>query len=120
MAIKSTTSTRAPRGTKTLTQAFFSAADSVPEAQRDAVVKAALAAIRDELKADKAKAKMARAKARSKPVRTTAAKPTASKPAAKAAAKATTKSPAKAAAAPKMKRARSKPIMEADEKVDMV
>jgi len=84
---KATTSARAPRGTKVLTQAFFSAADAIPEPQRAAVIKAALAAIRDELKAVREKALAAKAKAKSaSPVKKTAAKP-AKKPAPKAAAK---------------------------------
>jgi len=66
MAIKASTATRAPRGTKTLTQAFFSAADGIPEPQRAAVVKAALAAIRDELKENRDKAKAAKDKAEAK------------------------------------------------------
>ena len=47
---KTATTNRAPRGTKTLAHAFFAAADEIPEARRSEVVKAALAAIRDELK----------------------------------------------------------------------
>src|ERR1700675_5046849 len=66
MAVKATATTRAPRGTKTLTQAFFSAADGIPETQRDAVVKAAVAAIRDQLKEDREKAKVAKGKAKAK------------------------------------------------------
>ena len=66
MAVKATAATRAPRGTKTLTQAFFSAAGGIPEAQRDAVVKAALAAIRDQLKDDRKQVKVAKAKAKVK------------------------------------------------------
>ena len=64
MAIKTSASTRAPRGTKTLTQAFFAAADSIPEAQRNAVVKAALLAIRDQLKVDREREQAAKAKAK--------------------------------------------------------
>ena len=66
MAVKATTATQAPRGTKTLTQAFFMAADSIAEAQRPEVVKAALAAIRDQLKEVQEKAKAAKAKAKMK------------------------------------------------------
>ena len=54
--------TRALRGTKTLTAAFFNAADSIPINRRPAVVKAALASIRDELKAAREKARVAKAK----------------------------------------------------------
>ena len=66
MAVKATAGSRAPRGTKTLTQAFFSAADGIPEPQRAAVVKAALTAIREQLKDDREKAKAAKAKAKIK------------------------------------------------------
>jgi hypothetical protein len=59
---KAATASRAPRGTKTLTQAFFSAADDIPADRRDAVVKAAVAAIRDTLKQASEKAKATRAK----------------------------------------------------------
>jgi hypothetical protein len=62
MPVKATVATRAPRGTKTLTQAFFSAAAAIPEIQCDAVVKAALAAIRDQLKEDQEKVKATKAK----------------------------------------------------------
>jgi len=63
MAVKAA-ATRAPRGTKTLMQAFFSAADTIPEAQRPTVVKAALSAIRDNLKDNRDKVKAAKAKAK--------------------------------------------------------
>jgi hypothetical protein len=59
-------SSRAPRGTKILTQAFFAAADDIPEAQRAAVVKAALTAIRDQIKNNRDRAKAARAAAKAK------------------------------------------------------
>ena len=62
MAMKATATTRAPRGTKILTQAFFAAADGIPDMQRAAVIKSALAAIRDELKNARAKAKIAKAR----------------------------------------------------------
>jgi hypothetical protein len=83
MPVKATVATRAPRGTKTLTQAFFSAADGIPESQRDAVVKAALAAIRDQLKEDREKVKVAKAKAQVKATKTPGAvrpKPVAAAP----------------------------------------
>jgi hypothetical protein len=54
--------TRALRGTKTLTRAFFDAADTIPLDKRPAVVKAALASIRDELKIAREKAKSAKSK----------------------------------------------------------
>jgi hypothetical protein len=47
--------TRAPRGTKTLTQAFFSALAEIPEERRDAVARAAQSAIREELQARRMK-----------------------------------------------------------------
>jgi hypothetical protein len=55
MAITDTTRSRAPRGTKTLTQAFFSALADIPEDRRDAVARAAQSAIRDELQARRIK-----------------------------------------------------------------
>ena len=64
MATASTS--RAPRGTKVLAQAFFAAADNIPEAQRGAVVKAALALIRDDLKVAREKAAAAKTKAKGK------------------------------------------------------
>ncbi len=59
-----TATTRAPRGTKPVAQAFFAALDSVPEAARSAVAKAAQAMIRDELKNRRDKLRTAKAKAR--------------------------------------------------------
>ena len=59
MAIQAT---RALRGTKTLTRAFFDAADTIPLDRRPAVVKAALASIRDELKVAREKAKVTKSK----------------------------------------------------------
>jgi hypothetical protein len=61
---KATAATRAPRGTKVLVQAFFSAAEEIPDSQRASVVKAALAAIRGTLKDAREKAKNAKAKAK--------------------------------------------------------
>ena len=63
---KASTTTRTPRGTKILAKAFFTAADEIPEPQRAEVIKAALVAIRDELKAAREKAALAKAKAREK------------------------------------------------------
>ncbi len=51
------TSTRAPRGSKPVSQAFFAALDAVPEASRSAVAKAAQVMIRDELKVRREKVK---------------------------------------------------------------
>jgi histone H1/5 len=90
---QATTSTRAPRGTKVLTQAFFAAADAIPEPQRADVVKAALTAIRDEIKAAREKAAAAKAKVKSaaptKQAAATAAKKAAAKPVVKDATKKT-------------------------------
>ena len=76
-----TATARAPRGTKPVMQAFFAALESVPEATRRAVAKAAQTMIRDELKnrRDKLKAAAAKAKARrpaaaSRPSKSAAAK----------------------------------------------
>ena len=55
MAIADTTRSRAPRGTKSLTQAFFSALADIPEDRRDAVARAAQSAIREELQARRIK-----------------------------------------------------------------
>jgi hypothetical protein len=73
---KAAASSRAPRGTRVLTQAFFAAAEEIPEGQRDAVVKAALALIRDTLKEAREKAKAAKAKAKAgSPSRSRTAEP---------------------------------------------
>ena len=65
---KADSSTARPRGTKPVSQAFFTALDSVPAAQQSAVGKAALAMIRDEIRnrRDKQKAMAAKAKASGK------------------------------------------------------
>jgi hypothetical protein len=62
MALKVGVTNRLPRGTKMLINAFFAAADEIPEGQRDSVVKAAMSGIRDGLKAMREKAKVAKAK----------------------------------------------------------
>jgi hypothetical protein len=59
-----TAATRAPRGTKTLSQAFFTAAAALNEDKRPAAIKAALTSIRLEMKAKELKARAAKAKAR--------------------------------------------------------
>jgi hypothetical protein len=64
MALKVGATNRVPRGTKMLINAFFAAADEIPEGQRDGVVKAAISGIRDGLKAMREKAKVAKAKTR--------------------------------------------------------
>ena len=84
MAIKDDARTRAPRGTKNVTQAFFEALDGIPDNQQAAVAKAALAGIRDEVKARRLKGKEASARAKAK-------------------APAKTKAPARAKAAPARK-----------------
>jgi hypothetical protein len=61
MAITESTRVRAPRGTKTLTQAFFAALDEIPEPRRAAVAKAAQLAIREELRGREYKEKTGRA-----------------------------------------------------------
>ncbi len=79
MAKPETPSTRAPRGTKPVSQAFFTALDNVPEASRAAVAKAAYAMIKDEIKARREKIKIAAAKEKAR-------KPATAKRAAKTAA----------------------------------
>jgi hypothetical protein len=63
---KTSSAIRVPRGTKILTKAFFAAADKIPEPQRAEVVKAALALIRDELKAAREKVSVAKANSKKK------------------------------------------------------
>ena len=108
-----TTAARAPRGTKPVSQAFFTALESVPEASRSAVAKAAQAMIREELKARREKLKIAAAKekARQPVAAKVAAKPTVAKasPAKPAAKKrAAPKRPAEVAA-PDMAEATAEP-----------
>lgn len=62
MAKAETTTARVPRGTKPVSQAFFTALEAIPEASRAAVAKAAQAMIRDQIKAQREKAKAAAAK----------------------------------------------------------
>ena len=64
MAIKEDVKTRSPRGTKNVTQAFFEALDGIPGSQQKAVATAALASIRDDLKAQRLKTREAAAKAK--------------------------------------------------------
>jgi hypothetical protein len=85
MAIKEDARTRAPRGTKNVTQAFFEALDGIPENQQAAVATAALAGIRDEVKARRLKGKEAAARAKAKaPAKTKAPARTKATPARKA------------------------------------
>ena len=100
---KDTTAARLPRGTKVVARAFFNAAEGYPEATRPALVKAALSAIRDELKAVREKAMAAKAKTKASPAKAaakTAAKPVAGK---SRVAKAKAAAPKKATAPVKMK-----------------
>ena len=53
---------RAPRGTRTVAQAFFQAVDEIPEDRRAEVVKAALGLIRDQIKEAREKARAAKQK----------------------------------------------------------
>jgi hypothetical protein len=66
MATTTAARPRAPRGTKILTQAFFAALDDIPAPQQEAVAKAALVAVREQLQVRRQKARQvsARAKAR--------------------------------------------------------
>ena len=60
------TTSRAPRGTKQVSQAFFDALDAIPEASRAAVAKAAQMMIREEIKSQRDKAKTRAASAKQK------------------------------------------------------
>ena len=62
MAKAETMSTRSPRGTKPVSQAFLTALENIPTASRAAVAKAAQAMIRDELKSKRDTAKIVAAK----------------------------------------------------------
>ena len=61
---------RALRGTKTLTRAFFDAAETISVDRRPAVVKAALASIKEDLKSEREKVKLAKLKSREAPRKT--------------------------------------------------
>ncbi len=58
MAISAASRPRAPRGTKILTQAFFAALNDIPEIQQEAVAKAALVAVKEQLQLRRQKAKL--------------------------------------------------------------
>jgi hypothetical protein len=60
MAITESTRIRAPRGTKSLTKAFFAALAEIPEPRRAEVAKAAQLAIREELRSRDYKGKATR------------------------------------------------------------
>ena len=64
MALAEKTSSRLPRGTKPVVQAFLTALDAVPEASRPAVAKAAQTMIRDEMKLRRSKQGSARSAAK--------------------------------------------------------
>ena len=101
-------STRSPRGTKPVSDAFFAALESIPAASRAAVAKAAQAMIRDELKAQRDKTKAAGIKqktAQSAAARTSAAAKEPAPVKAPSAAKSSTKAKAtaKKANAPALK-----------------
>ena len=91
-------SSRSPRGAKPVSQAFFTALESIPEATRAAVAKAALAMIRDDMKAMREKAKLlaAKEKARKPSVAKTAVKAKVAQPKKQAATKAKARPTAKA------------------------
>ena len=64
MAKTKVSATRAPRGSRVVTKAFFTALDDVREAQQESVARAAQIMIRDELKARRANAGSAATKRR--------------------------------------------------------
>jgi len=66
MAKPEATTSRAPRGTKLVSQAFFAALEDIPEASRAAVAKAAQAMIREEIKSQREKARACAASAKQK------------------------------------------------------
>lgn len=73
MAI-STGSARVPRGTKIVAKAFFAAAAEIPEAQRNEVIRAAFAMIRNQIKISREKVAVAKVKANGKAAMETAPK----------------------------------------------
>jgi hypothetical protein len=75
MAKTATTITRSPRGAKPVSQAFFAALNTIPEASRSAVARAAQAMIRDELKAQREKIKVAAIKDKAAAAKTKAPQP---------------------------------------------
>lgn len=66
MATRKDVRPRAPRGMKTVTQAFFEAIEGLPADQQESVATAALAGIRDELKSRRLKTREAAARAKAK------------------------------------------------------
>ena len=80
MAKVQTTKARSPRGAKPVSQAFFEALETIPEASRIAVAKAAQALIRNQMKTQRDKAKVAAAKEKAAAAKDKASKPVAEKP----------------------------------------
>jgi hypothetical protein len=101
MAKAETTTARSPRGAKPVSQAFFTALETIPEASRVAVAKAAQALIRDQMKTQREKAKVGAAKAKAAAAKEKASHklasetPVAAKAAPKAKAVSKTKAPVK-------------------------
>jgi hypothetical protein len=75
MAKTATTITRSPRGAKPVSQAFFAALNTIPEASRSAVARAAQVMIRDELKAQRERIKAAAIKDKAAAAKTKAPQP---------------------------------------------
>ena len=110
MAKADTMAARAPRGTKPVSQAFFTALEQIPEASRAAVAKSALTLIRDEMKTRREKLKLAAAKEKEKARKPApAARKAKSAPAKSAAAPVATKPNGTAHAATPAKRRARKP-----------
>jgi hypothetical protein len=102
MAKTATTITRSPRGAKPVSQAFFAALNTIPEASRSAVARAAQVMIRDELKAQREKIKAAAIKDKAAAAKTKAPQPAKAKAAVAkpAATKRVTKAKAPASSGP--------------------
>ena len=66
---------RSPRGAKPVSQAFFKAIESIPEAMQAAVTKAALAMIRDQIKVQRDKVKAGAAKDKAAAAKAKTSKP---------------------------------------------
>jgi hypothetical protein len=108
MAKAETTTARSPRGAKPVSQAFFTALETIPEATRAAVSKSALALIRDQMKTQREKAKVAAAKDKATAAKEKARNPVAEKSlAAKSTAK--VKAASEAKPAPKATPAKRRP-----------
>ncbi len=101
---KSETTTRSPRGAKPVSQAFFTALETIPEASRIAVAKAAQAMIRDQMKTQREKAKAAAVKEKAAVAKEKARTATAAK----------TKAASEPAPAPKAAPAKGRPRKPAD------